>query len=99
FRPITRLVAPDPRMEAGVFRCIRAGIAVYTPHTALDAAPGGTNDVLAGLCGVIDPRPLEPMADDPGVGQGRFGALRPTRLDALAKKLRRATGAGCVSLV
>jgi dinuclear metal center YbgI/SA1388 family protein len=29
------------------FELVRRGIAVYSPHTALDAAPGGTNDVLA----------------------------------------------------
>lgn len=99
FRPVSRLVVPDDRMEAGIFRCIRAGIAVYTPHTALDAAAGGTNDVLAELCGMVDPRPIEPWADDPTVGQGRFGAVRPTRLEALAKHLESATGAQCVSIV
>jgi dinuclear metal center YbgI/SA1388 family protein len=99
FRPTARLVVPDDRMEAGIFRCIRAGIAVYTPHTALDAAAGGTNDVLARLCGMIDPRPLEPSEGDPTVGQGRFGALRPIALGALAKKVQRATKARCVSLV
>lgn len=39
------------------------GIAVYSPHTALDASPGGTNDVLADLCGLEDCRPFAPCAD------------------------------------
>jgi dinuclear metal center YbgI/SA1388 family protein len=30
-------------------RLIEKGIGVYSPHTALDAAPGGVNDWLAGL--------------------------------------------------
>jgi putative NIF3 family GTP cyclohydrolase 1 type 2 len=30
-------------------RLIEAGIGLYSPHTALDAAPGGVNDWLAGL--------------------------------------------------
>jgi dinuclear metal center YbgI/SA1388 family protein len=32
-------------------RLIEKGIGVYSPHTALDAAPGGVNDWLAGLFG------------------------------------------------
>ena len=45
-----------------IFDCVRDGIAIYSPHTALDAAPGGTNDVLADLLGLTDRRPLRPSA-------------------------------------
>jgi dinuclear metal center YbgI/SA1388 family protein len=65
FKPIRSLQRPGAGMEAAVFRCIQSGIAVYSPHTALDAAKGGTNDVLAELCGVTDPEPLE-YVDEPG---------------------------------
>lgn len=65
FKPVARLTAPSAGPEEGVLRCIRAGIAVHTLHTALDAAEGGTNDVLAELCGVQDPQPLE-WVDAPG---------------------------------
>src|SRR5579863_2605145 len=40
------------------FEAARAGIAVYSPHTALDAAEGGTNDVLADVVGMTDRAPL-----------------------------------------
>ena len=30
-----------------VFDAVRRGVALYSPHTALDVAEGGTNDVLA----------------------------------------------------
>ena len=67
FKPVDRLVASTQNMEGGVYRCIRKGIAVYSPHTALDVAPGGTNDVLAGMCDVVDAQPLSrptaPSAD------------------------------------
>jgi dinuclear metal center YbgI/SA1388 family protein len=64
FRPITRLVAPSHGMEEGVLRCVQRNIAVYSVHTALDAAEGGTNDVLAALADVVDPQPLErPVSD------------------------------------
>ncbi len=36
----------------------RAGVAVFSPHTALDVAAGGTNDVLADALGMVDRRPL-----------------------------------------
>ncbi|MCC6807278.1 MAG: Nif3-like dinuclear metal center hexameric protein [Deltaproteobacteria bacterium] len=50
------------RVPAGseVFAAIRAGIALYSPHTALDAAKGGTNAVLAEALGLTAARPLKP---------------------------------------
>jgi len=59
FRPIQRLIAQSGEMDAIVLRAIAAGIALYSPHTALDAATGGTNDVMAELCGLSDVRPFE----------------------------------------
>ncbi|MCS7032537.1 MAG: Nif3-like dinuclear metal center hexameric protein, partial [Phycisphaerae bacterium] len=38
---------------------IRRGIAIYSPHTALDVAEGGTNDVLADALSLTDRRPLK----------------------------------------
>ena len=48
------------RFTAGsvAFDAARAGVAVYCPHTALDAAPGGTNDVLADVVGLSQRAPL-----------------------------------------
>jgi len=42
------------RVTAGslVFDAIRRGVAIYSPHTALDVAPGGTNDMLADVIGI-----------------------------------------------
>jgi len=52
FKAITRLTIPATDPTDAVFRCIAAGIAVYSTHTALDAADGGTNDVIANMCGL-----------------------------------------------
>ena len=41
-----------------VFDAIRRGVAIYSPHTALDVAEGGTNDVLADAIALTDRRPL-----------------------------------------
>ena len=48
------------RFVAGLaaYEAARAGLAVYSPHTALDVAEGGTNDVLADLLGMTDRSPL-----------------------------------------
>lgn len=48
------------RLVAGslVFDAVRANVALYSPHTALDVAPGGTNDVLADAVGMTDRAPL-----------------------------------------
>jgi dinuclear metal center YbgI/SA1388 family protein len=53
FKPIKRLGPGDIAFEA-----IRKGIAIYSPHTALDSAPGGTCDVLADILGLEDRQPL-----------------------------------------
>jgi dinuclear metal center YbgI/SA1388 family protein len=56
-KPITRITA---RQSPALWRATSAGISIYSMHTALDAAPGGTNDVLARACGLRDPQPLTP---------------------------------------
>ena len=40
-------------------RAIRAGVALYSPHTAFDVAPGGTNDLLADVLGLGERAPLK----------------------------------------
>jgi dinuclear metal center YbgI/SA1388 family protein len=64
FRAIKHLRADSDETDAIVHDAIKAGIAIYSPHTALDAAPGGTNDVLAGLCGLTDVEPFEYTSQD-----------------------------------
>lgn len=98
FRPLKRLVEPTSGMEAGVIKCLEKGIAIYSPHTALDVADGGTNDVLADIVGIAKPQPVQ-MVDEER-GQGRMGELsKPTTLGQLAKRIKRKTGARCVSAV
>lgn len=56
------------------YHAIRAGLAVYSPHTAFDVADGGTNDALCDLLGLFDRRPLKPRTPG-GPGPGRIGRL------------------------
>jgi dinuclear metal center YbgI/SA1388 family protein len=57
------LFEAQKRFVAGsiAFEAARAGMAVYSPHTALDVAEGGTNDVLAMAAGLSDTQPLRPL--------------------------------------
>jgi len=57
FEGLKRFVAGMPAFEAA-----RRGIAVWSPHTALDVAVGGTNDVLADAIGMTERRALRPAA-------------------------------------
>jgi dinuclear metal center YbgI/SA1388 family protein len=53
FQPLKRVAAGDV-----IFDAVRAGISIYSPHTAIDAARGGTNDVLADALGLEGGVPL-----------------------------------------
>lgn len=53
FKPIKSLRSGNP-----VFHALRNGLAIYSPHTALDVAEGGTNDMLADALWLSDRRPL-----------------------------------------
>lgn len=48
-----------------VYELIRADIAVFSVHTALDAAVGGVNDALAEIVGIRDGRPIGDYVDNP----------------------------------
>ncbi len=93
FKPVASICADSRGPEAAVFRCIRSGIAIYSVHTALDAADGGTNDVMASRCGARSTEPLE-YVDDPGVSQCKLAVFVPQpRLEQVAKAMFEA-GAG-----
>jgi dinuclear metal center YbgI/SA1388 family protein len=76
--------------ERVVADALAAGIAVYSPHTALDAAPGGVNDWLAAAFGAGQREPLVPAADGSvGVGMGRRIALdEPLSLDDAVSRVK-----------
>lgn len=57
FKPTAKVTASEGSV---VYAAAAKGVAVHSMHTALDAAPGGTNDVLAEAVGIANPRPLEP---------------------------------------
>ena len=58
FQPLKALTDDTPAQRIAL-EAARAAIAVYSPHTALDAAPGGVNDWLAQGLGHGDVRALQ----------------------------------------
>lgn len=64
FQPTKVMVLGRQDQSSLAAEMLAQRIAVYSPHTALDAAPGGTNDVLARLCGLMDVRPAAAAGND-----------------------------------
>jgi dinuclear metal center YbgI/SA1388 family protein len=76
FEPLKRLTADTPKQRL-ILDAIRAGLAIYSPHTALDAAPAGMTEWLCeGITGAhpsaqAGAAPLEPRI------KGDVRAIRP----------------------
>lgn len=76
------------------FEAARSGIAVYSPHTALDVADGGTNDVLADILGLTDRAPLRLL--DPAESAYKLVTFVPAEhVEALSRAVFEA-GAGYI---
>ncbi|MHC4414352.1 MAG: Nif3-like dinuclear metal center hexameric protein [Planctomycetota bacterium] len=58
FDPLRAVTDATPSQRVALMAA-RGGVAIYSPHTALDAAPGGLNDWIAAGLGAGDVRPLE----------------------------------------
>uniref|UniRef100_A0A2P2I6J9 NIF3-like protein 1 n=1 Tax=Hirondellea gigas TaxID=1518452 RepID=A0A2P2I6J9_9CRUS len=56
-------VTSDHWKERIVARCLEAGIAVYSPHTAYDAVKGGVNDWLVGAFGDAEVTVIQPSTE------------------------------------
>ncbi|MCC6215582.1 MAG: Nif3-like dinuclear metal center hexameric protein [Polyangiaceae bacterium] len=87
FAKLTR-VTRRTAIERVVQAALAHRIAVWSPHTALDALPGGVNDWLADGLGEGEREPLAPLAGRPEAGQGRRLTLAaPAPVGELADRL------------
>ncbi|MCC6422441.1 MAG: Nif3-like dinuclear metal center hexameric protein [Phycisphaerales bacterium] len=87
FNPLKRLPADNL-----IFDAISRGVAIYSPHTALDVADGGTNDLLADVLGLENRAPLRQI--EPKSIQYKLVTFVPRdHLDSVSKALFNA-GAG-----
>jgi len=95
FAPMRQLNDGHPR-GALLLRAARAGIALLSPHTALDAADGGVNDFLCSVIGEGQSTPLEPAASIPQGQSHRVTVHVPIdHVDAVRSAMARA-GAGTI---
>ena len=96
---------PLKRITAGslIYDAIRRGVAIYSPHTALDVAEMGTNDMLADVVGMGERRPLRirPRPDEKSAsnieptapGMGRVGPLlRPATRTEVFERIKQQLG-------
>jgi len=86
FKSVSRVTAESQEV---VYEAIRHGIGVYSMHTALDVAAGGTNDVLADAMGLGKRKPLKPMS-----GPGECKIVVFTQAEEVGDIARAAFGAG-----
>lgn len=101
FTGLKRLRQREPS-ERVVLKVVRAGIPVYSPHTALDAAPRGVNDWLARVVGGDEIEPVTQTLDGPegtGIGQARRLKLEaPTALAVVVGRIKHELGLAHVRL-
>lgn len=64
FRPTQKFLADDPR-SGFLWDLARAGVSVYSPHTAYDNAPDGINAGIARRLGLTGVGPLAPGPSTP----------------------------------
>lgn len=89
FRPLRQLTMASHEGRL-LWDLARAGVAVYSPHTAYDSCVGGINEQLAASLELNDVQPLEPL---PSGGVGRYGRLAEALpLSTLASRVKSALG-------
>jgi dinuclear metal center YbgI/SA1388 family protein len=63
FKPVQRLTTETVEGQT-LLTLLRAGVAVYCPHTAFDNTVGGINDILCRRIALGDVKPLRPFAGE-----------------------------------
>lgn len=92
FSGLKRLRSSQPG-ERVVLGCAARGISVFSPHTALDAAPDGVNDWLLDAFGSGTRAPCIPHPLDARYGQGRGVELAsPLTLGEALEQVKRHLG-------
>jgi dinuclear metal center YbgI/SA1388 family protein len=82
--------------SAVVYDLIYAGIAVFSMHTALDAAIGGVNDGLAEIVGITDAKPIGDYVQDPQGDNYKLVVFVPADSVAEVSNAVFAAGAGFI---
>jgi len=97
FRPVARITS-ETATGAVLWQLIRAGVAVWSSHTAWDSAAGGINDQLAARLELVHVAPVVADAELPLAGFGRAGTAPGLTVAALARRAAAALGAAAVQI-
>jgi len=79
-----------------VYELIRRDIAVFSMHTALDAATGGVNDGLAEIIGIKNAKPIGDYVDNPAGDNYKLVVFVPVTSVAKVSNAVFAAGAGAI---
>ena len=79
-----------------VYNLIKAGISVFSIHTAFDAATGGVNDGLAEIIGIQDAEPIGDYVDNPIGDKYKLIVFVPIKAAAKVSNAVFAAGAGAI---
>lgn len=85
-----------------LYKLIQNNIGVYSAHTNLDVAFGGTNDVLAEMAGLENIKVLSPtFTDENGkcFGIGRIGEVNKTTFLEFSERLKHKLDLDCLRVV
>ena len=103
FHALKRITA-DSTTGQMLLRLIRAGISVYSMHTAWDNTNNGINEQLADIMELVNVEPLvmskNPRLSNRGLGSGRVGDVdSPESLLVLVEKLKNKLNVPSIQLV
>jgi len=79
-----------------VYELIRSGVAVFSIHTALDAATGGVNDGLAEIIGIEDGKPIGDYVGNPAGDNYKLVVFVPVESVAEVSNAVFTAGAGAI---
>ena len=88
FRPVKKITT-DSTVGGMLWKLARAGVSIYSPHTAFDSATAGINQRLAEGIKLKEIAPLRLLPESSDQGSGRFGTLTsPEPLTEVAEQLK-----------
>lgn len=77
FRGLKNVTGKDP-IQRIVIEALRNNVAIYSAHTNLDSAREGVSHEIGNILNLSDMKVLDPKPDDPSVGIGVIGDMKPT---------------------
>lgn len=90
-------ITGSTQVEETVIAAIRAGISIYSSHTAIDSAGAGVSHTMAAMLGARVECVLAPHAGDPGIGLGVMAVFGPAiSAGDLVHRIKRAFGSPVV---